>query len=244
MTFDPASLFAQGQAGAWFDVSDASTLFQDIAGTVAVTAPGQAVARVNDKSGNGQHLTQSTAAKCPTYAVDGTGRFYLDFDGVDDFLKSAITISLPFDRVSAIQQVAWTIGRRIFAIGTGTMLNQRTKAPELNITDGITDVVKVGGLEVGTNGVVTERHVAGASRVAVNNGAYVTGDAGSNAPSGSLSVGADPAGNVLSKIRLYAMLMRAGPLSNSEIGDLRLWMADRAGVTFQTRRSSRHSCWL
>ena len=48
--FSPASLFAQGEQGAWYDPSDFSTLFQDSAGTVPVTAVGQPVGLMLDKS--------------------------------------------------------------------------------------------------------------------------------------------------------------------------------------------------
>jgi hypothetical protein len=73
--FNPASLFAAGEQGAWYDPSDLTTLFQDTAGTTPVTAPGNTVALINDKSGNGNHATQSILASRPTYAVvPATGR--------------------------------------------------------------------------------------------------------------------------------------------------------------------------
>jgi hypothetical protein len=48
--FDPASLFAAGEQGAWYDPSDLSTLFQDDAGLTPVTAAGQSVGLLLDKS--------------------------------------------------------------------------------------------------------------------------------------------------------------------------------------------------
>jgi len=63
--FDPATFFASGEQGGWYDPSDFSTMFQDTAGTVPVTAVGQAVARINDKSGRGNHATQETLASRP-----------------------------------------------------------------------------------------------------------------------------------------------------------------------------------
>lgn len=63
--FDPASLFAQGEQGVWYDPSDLSTLFQDSAGTVPVTAVGQPVGLMLDKSGRGNHASQPTATCRP-----------------------------------------------------------------------------------------------------------------------------------------------------------------------------------
>jgi hypothetical protein len=46
----PANLFASGEQGAWYDPSDFSTMFQDSAGTTPVTAVGQLVGLILDKS--------------------------------------------------------------------------------------------------------------------------------------------------------------------------------------------------
>ncbi len=48
--FSPASLFAAGEPGAWYDPSDMTTLFQDSAGTTPVTAVEQPVGLMLDKS--------------------------------------------------------------------------------------------------------------------------------------------------------------------------------------------------
>ena len=84
--FSPASLFAGGTEGAWYDPSDLSTLFQDSAGTTPVTASGQHVGKMLDKSGNGNHATQATSSKRPTY-TEGGGLSWLAFDGVDDAME-------------------------------------------------------------------------------------------------------------------------------------------------------------
>lgn len=46
----PASLFSASEVGVWFDPSDLTTLFQDTAGTLPITAVGQTVAVMLDKS--------------------------------------------------------------------------------------------------------------------------------------------------------------------------------------------------
>lgn len=87
--FYPEGLFGSGEKGVWFDPSDFSTMFQDSGGATPVTAVGQAVGRINDKSGNGYHATQATAASRPILRQDAGGRYYLEFDGVDDSLATA-----------------------------------------------------------------------------------------------------------------------------------------------------------
>lgn len=81
------SLFANNEQGFAFDFNDLSTMYQDAAGTIPVTGVGQPVGRVLDKSGRGNHATQSTSAKRPILQKNATtGAYYLSFDGVDDYL--------------------------------------------------------------------------------------------------------------------------------------------------------------
>jgi hypothetical protein len=76
----------QRDNGAWFDPEDMSTLYQDAAGTIPVTAVGQPVGLVLDKSGNGNHATQPITAARPTL-VQINGLYALSFDGIDDYLN-------------------------------------------------------------------------------------------------------------------------------------------------------------
>ncbi len=67
--FNPRTLFAASEPGAWYDTSDMSTLFQDSAGTVPVTAVEQPVGRILDKSGRGNHAIQATTTKRPVLSA-------------------------------------------------------------------------------------------------------------------------------------------------------------------------------
>lgn len=84
-SFTPAELFALGELGMWFDPSDLSSMFQDAAGTIPVTAANQQVGKILDKSGRGNHATQSTGASRPILRNSGA-IWFLEFDGVNDFL--------------------------------------------------------------------------------------------------------------------------------------------------------------
>lgn len=84
--FDPMTLFVGDKQGVWYDPSDKSTLFQDVAGTIPVTQDGDPVALMKDKSGNGNHAVQTVSAARPVYKTDG-GLHWLEFDGVNDYLK-------------------------------------------------------------------------------------------------------------------------------------------------------------
>lgn len=86
--FSPEIFFRNNEKGVWYDPSDFSTMFQDSAGTTPVTADGQPVGKILDKSGRGFHATQATATSRPILGLEN-GRYYLTFDGVDDGLSTA-----------------------------------------------------------------------------------------------------------------------------------------------------------
>lgn len=88
-----ASLFSSSEKGFAYDFSDLSTMFQDTAGTTPVTAVDQLVARVDDLSGNGNHLIQSTSGSRPLLKQDVEG-YYLLFDGTNDFFQTSGTVNL------------------------------------------------------------------------------------------------------------------------------------------------------
>jgi hypothetical protein len=88
--FLPSDLFAASEKGVWYDPGDITTLFQDTAGTIPVTASGQTVALMKDKSGNGIDATQSDATKRPTFNIyPDTDYGYLNFDGTNDFMVTS-----------------------------------------------------------------------------------------------------------------------------------------------------------
>jgi hypothetical protein len=109
--FSPANLFQSGENGAWYDPSDLSTLYQDAAGTIPVTANGQPVGLMLDKSGRNTHAIQTTSTARPTYQTDGT-LHWLNFDGVDDFL--ATLANTPGSNVAQIIS-----GMRVTGTGLG-----------------------------------------------------------------------------------------------------------------------------
>jgi hypothetical protein len=123
MAFDPATLFANGEVGAWYEPRDITTLFQDAAGTIPVTADGQPVGKMLDKSGNGYHATESVASKRPTFRDVG-GVQWLEFDGVDDslnlgsfLLTSDSVLSTAFTSTGYIALAGDTGGGRFIGLG-------------------------------------------------------------------------------------------------------------------------------
>lgn len=79
---------------AWWDASDAASLFQDNARTIATGAIGNPVGGWADKSPDGRHLLETTAGQSPTLQQFG-GANEVRFDGVDDGLRTVVGQTWP-----------------------------------------------------------------------------------------------------------------------------------------------------
>ena len=115
--FDPIALFQSGEEGAWYDPSDLTTLYQDSIGTTPVTAAGQPVGLMLDKSKGGLQaelvdtfndaaswvaygnniVEQDGDAVKITYVDDNRGAYqYLDAGGLTENLSNGTTYRISF----------------------------------------------------------------------------------------------------------------------------------------------------
>jgi hypothetical protein len=123
--FAPSAL--PGLAG-WFDASAASTLSQDAAGTTPAAADSDPVGRWSDRSGQGNHVTQGTAAARPTLKLAvQNGLSVLRLDGVDDWLTKAT----PAGVGSPTGYTMYFVGARSGSPAFGMMLIGRGSRHEL-----------------------------------------------------------------------------------------------------------------
>lgn len=250
--FKPVSLFASGEQGAWYDPSDLTTVFQ-VDGTTP-TVPwtsgeildANRVGKLVDKSGNNNDLVQTTLSKCPALKLVG-GLYFLEFDGIDDGLRSAdidftgtSTMSVfsgarkEADEVAVVAELSNTLGSnagtfRLASIG-GNIWRYSSKgtlgsnASATGYTPPVTSVLT--GISDIANDVATVR-VDGVQK------ASVASDQGTG-PYGNwpLNVGARNNGTLLHLDgRVYGLIVR-GVLSNaSEIASTEAYIAGKTGVT-------------
>lgn len=123
--FNPASLFRNGEQGWFYDLSDVSTLFQDAAGTTPVTAVGQPVGLQLDKSGRGNHRSQSVSLNRPTLRQDTNGLYYLEYDGLNDNLSTS-AFAWGSDKatvVAGVRKLSDAAGAIFAEFGTSSTLN-------------------------------------------------------------------------------------------------------------------------
>ena len=95
------SAFSKGEQGFAYDPNDLSTMWQDEAKLLPVTGGGQPVWHILDKSGNNNHAFATSSATRPILQRNATtGAYYLEFDGVDDFLQTNNIDFTATDKVS------------------------------------------------------------------------------------------------------------------------------------------------
>ena len=249
--FDPAVLFANNEPGVWYDPSDLSTLFQDTAGTTPVTTPGQTVALMLDKSGNGFHATQPTAAARPTYQTDGT-LHWLSFDGVDDWMVTP-TITPGIDKAqvfAGVRKLSDAVQMFTETSANAALLNgalffvfgDSNNAQYSSLGRGTAlvtqqQVVKLVGFFAPDTAVLTVTHdiVGDLSTIRRNGvaGANATGDKGTgNFLAYPMYIGSRAGTSLRFNGQLYSLITRFGAnLEVAQIESTEAYVAGKTGVT-------------
>lgn len=161
-SFTLQSLFSGGKAGLLYDFSNTATTWQDTAATTPADDVGEAIARVDDLSGNGNNATQATGTLQPTFQTTGA-----KFDGTDDNLLSAYTTGSGSNYLVALVTMPGTQGGaalsavQIFAGAQDAGANRFWLAIE---TDGrLRGAVGAGNAYYGTNDLRGQTLVVGLS---------------------------------------------------------------------------------
>ena len=116
--FNPISWFLKGEPGAWYDPSDLTTLFQDSAGTIPVTAVEQPVGLMKDKSGRGNHAFQATAGNRPVLSARVNLLLATATLSTQSVTSSATTYTLSFTGTGTVTLSGTAIG--VLSAGTNT----------------------------------------------------------------------------------------------------------------------------
>ena len=243
--FSPAALFAEGEQGVWYDPSDMSTLYQDSAGTTPVTAVGQPVGKMLDKSGRGNHMTQPTSTSRPIYQIDANGRPYLSFDGVDDGMYTAtinaslyatVSIFLALEtRSGAAAQIAMEFGPSSTA-GTFYISLQEVSSYALQSRGGISaSYVPITGYPALEKAVLSASADLGNSirKIRRNGGLYaqstlsVTG----NFLAHTLNLGRRNNATLPAKISFYGGIVAFYLLDTGAVANVESYLAGKVGIT-------------
>lgn len=245
--FSPSSLFGGGEFGGWYDPSDLSTLWQDTAGTTAVTTDGQTVARIDDKSGNGNHLTQATASARPTYRTSG-GLHWLDFDGGDNLTSGTLGQTIMDSASGAVMACAaasdsteaiYALVQEVAADNTPTgqyvvLFFDTRSSPKRSANFSPDTTSRLLDLD---------SEIDGAEKCFIfsHDGSVGNGYVDNSAVSGSLTTTANFAEATAIRLgtqsgvfnldgKIYGAVMLDRELTTAERGNLNTWLSDKAGI--------------
>lgn len=246
--FNPASLFAGGEPGVWYDPSDLTTLFQDRAGTTPVTAAGQSVGMILDKSGSGNHAVAINDPARGKYQTAG-GLHRIAFDGVDDGYVTP-TITPGTDKV----QVFAGVRKLSDAVAYGVLAEM---SPSSGANPGVIVLFVpngASGYRFNSIGTIRATVDSGIIEAPVNSAMSALGDISGD--SAILRINGTPAtptttdqgtGDYLPyplyigmragtslpfNGNLYALALRFGPtLTAAQIAQTEAWVARKTGVT-------------
>ena len=254
--WSPTSLFANGEAGALY-LPGPDTCFQDAAGTIPA-GNGDPVGHLADLSGNGNHATQATSAARPTLTQDVSGNWYLDFDGVDDYLTATISdyatateaayyaaYSTPAAQTpDGEQPYLATFSTDFWVLGASGYLTDDTLTissnhPVNSARVGATTYTRGAG-EVDVLTIRTSTTGVSARSL----GADITFDQGKSASTSSdwspsnmidapavVDIGAFPASTAWSDLVLYGLIIRADEADITTEGKVESYLANISGAT-------------
>ncbi len=222
-----------GKPSAAFSPLDLSpVLWLDAADTSTITESGGAVSQWDDKSGNGNHVTQGTAAAQPTTGTRTINSInVLDFDG-GDWLRTATAAvtSQPF--------TMFVVGHSDSGV-SDTMLDSRTAADRVAFVMQLATNLRVlaGSLLSATGATVTGAdHIftaivdGASSEIFVDASSYGTGNPGANSYEPA-TVGGSYVNGLNTWDGAIAEIVIVSTVDAADIAAMHAYLADKWGIT-------------
>lgn len=211
----------------WYDVAPAYCYVERTGGGTTLSSIDGVVGTIRDRSGNDRHWAATSDAARPLLKQSGE-LYYLQFDGVDDRMSVTVALPTPVYRVSAVRQVSWTSGDRLFWGGTASasFLFNITSTPNIAHFSGVTGPLN-GNLPVGTAGVVTEVWSAENNTLQVNNTAAVTQTVANVAQTTLETADATNHGNN----DYFGVVALSGAVSAPDLALLKTYLGTKCGIT-------------
>lgn len=221
----------------WLDGTDPSVLFTD-AGTTPVAVNGDKIRQANDKSGQGNHVSNATLANRPAYTTGASnGHSAARFDITDVLNLATFTggaISAPYTIFLVGSTTRNDAG---FAVSMGNGAGAEPYIYKTNAAPGLWQM-NGGSGPIGAVAADTNKHVfvgivnGASSKFYVDGGTPATGNAGSLAMNG-ITVGAYDAVSTLQwQGDVVHLLVYSGAVAVSDINSLGQAFATQSGLTW------------
>jgi len=242
--FSPAELFSSGEQGGWWDPSDLSSMFQDSAGTIPVTAAGQPVGLMLDKSGNNNHVSRTTGNR-PILQVNGPV-WYLEFAGTTNNLMSPdinFTATNSMSVFTGMGKFNDAAARMLLELGPSIAANNGSfaiLAPDAaaptfrsQFRGTIQSDVLATGYPTGQQYVLAAQCTIGTSQSLRVNGAVNNGDAlqgNGNFGNYPLNIGMRADGSLSFRGYLCGLVVRGAVTTPQQVANIETWLGVKSGV--------------
>lgn len=212
----------------WLDVSDLSTMFQEIDGETTQAVINGPVGRIRDKSSNGYIAAAASDEQRPILRQSG-GLNYLEFDGVDDLLQiDGGNYSMPQPNILCLSAQIPETGRALDgSVNKKRAIHEAASNNRIRFYAGSWSP-HVSGRSDSNAQVFTTKWEGPNSYVRIN-GSQTSFSAGNNTLEG-LSIGASFAGSPCA-LKFYGAVVNNGDLSAQEIGRMETYMGGLCGVS-------------
>lgn len=223
---------------AWYEFTDPTTMFTD-AGATLVSADGQSIYQINDKSGNGRHLTQATAANRPLYktGILPSGRSIGRFDGTNDSMAKATS-----GIVSADDYAQWIVMKPAATSATPQYVFDPFDAGSQVIIYGFEDSVveayntprvNIGTYDGSNFGVyeVVDDNINRTGRLNGTQTEQVAAAAGGDVGSATVTLGATGTPNTWFAGDIAVLLYFSAAPSTAQVTQIRRYLGGLCGIT-------------
>ena len=235
------SLFSAGEQGAFYIprpvVNGTQALFQDAAGTVAVTVDGDPVGRMLDQSGNGKHATQTVSGSRPVYRTDGT-LHWLEGDDADFLINTTVNFVMETSSTLVAGRQNVTGEQGIFKAGNSdlSISDEYILIRPSNISDANTSTIEAPyAFDVNANiNFLTELHHNATKLDYVLDGGTVnsvSGNFGSIATTKDIVLLASLPALQYWDGRFYGAILRTPEMTAEDKTSSRQYLANLSGVT-------------
>lgn len=186
---DPlSSIFSASDVHSGYYPVSPAYCFKDVAGTIPCTADGDLIACRKPRYGGAPVLTQATDPLKPIFKNDGGGRWRADWDGLDDAMASALTVTVGVEHLIALAfsraanavadfvsvRTSSTNYCKVFGVATSQRLAGSFRAAAGTTYSAISNI---NDYPLATKQVVSSLMTASLIDIAKDNGAALTGAA-------------------------------------------------------------------
>lgn len=179
---------------AWWDFSDLSTLFKNTAKTTPVTANGDLIACVEDKSGANRNLLQATESLRPQYEANAKNNLGVcTSSDQTNWLRATFTLAQPYS-IYFVGKATFSTNRRLLDGVTAQAFMQSPNTTQLQMYAGSFGTAS-NKLSSATWGIVTTLWSGASSGWYLNNGTITSNNIGTNSPGGVTLFGSAAGGS-------------------------------------------------